>query len=79
MSYLTLRYILVFGVVMFCIGGLLAMRGVIKEEAGESFADHLRHRAALRRSLPRKGLCPVGLAIMLTGVLCVLTAYVSQL
>jgi hypothetical protein len=71
--------VLIFGIVIFVIGGVLAMKGVIKDDAEKAPASHVPVQASLRRSLPRHGICPVGVALMVVGAVCVIGSYFVRL
>jgi hypothetical protein len=71
--------ILVFGIVLLFVGGILAMKGVVREDANTVHASHLPVRVTLRRSLPRRGVCPVGIALIVAGVLCIAASYFMRL
>ena len=70
--------VLLFGIMVFSAGGLLAMRGVVKHDAAAAPPQHEHLHMAFRHTLPRHGLCPVGLALMAAGALCVLGSYLAR-
>ena len=70
---------LLFGLVLFVIGGVLAMKGTIRHDANTAPPAHHPVHMTLRRSLPLHGICPVGLTIMIIGVACVVASYLVRL
>jgi hypothetical protein len=71
--------ILTFGIVLLFVGGILAMKGVAHEDANTAPASHLPVRIAIRRSLPRHGVCPIGVALIVAGALAVVASYLVRM
>ena len=78
MSWTIASEILLFGLAVFVIGGLLAMKVTIREDARAAPPPHHPIQVALRRSLPRHGICRLGVALMAIGGICVLASYVVR-
>jgi hypothetical protein len=71
--------ILAFGIVLLLVGGILAMKGVAREDANTAPASHQPVRIGIRRSLPRHGVCPIGVALMVAGALAIVASYLVRL
>jgi hypothetical protein len=71
--------LLLVGLLLAVIGGVLAMKGTIHHDAATAPAAAHRVHMSLRRSLPRHGLCPVGVTVMIVGVACVIASYLVRM
>ena len=71
--------ILLFGLLLFVIGGVLAMKGTIHHDANTVPPAHHRVHMTLRRTLPRHGICRVGVTLMVIGVGCLFASYLVRL
>lgn len=71
--------LLLFGFAVFIIGGLLAMKVTIREDAKTAPSTPHPSHMTFRRSLPRHGVCRLGVALMVVGVLCMLASYFARM
>lgn len=72
-------WILLLGLLLFIVGGLMAMKGVINEDARSAPVGDHPVRMNFRRRLPRHGICPVGVTLVVVGLICVVGSYFLRL
>ena len=71
--------LLLLGLALLIIGGMLAMKVTIREDAKTAPPAHHVMHMTFRRNLPRHGVCRLGVALMVVGVLCVLGSYFARM
>lgn len=78
MSWTIASELLLLGLALFIIGGMVAMKVTIREDAKTAPSTPHPSQMTFRRSLPRHGICRLGVALMIVGVICMIASYLVR-